>query len=113
MLRVLGVMLLLQGCSSYDGNWTGKVGSYLSTFQISGESGFFCYSKGSLTKIEPITFIDNVIASKKGEQRISAIQYAREGVKGEQTNFVIGDDYFYRDDDLKMASAYCRKALSQ
>ena len=113
MVRLLSLVLLLQGCSSYNGNWTGKVGSYLSTFQIVGESGFFCYSKGNLTKIEPITFMDNVIASKKGEQRISAIQYAREGVKGERTNFVIGDDYFYRDDDLKMASAYCRKALSQ
>ena len=101
----------MSGCSSYNGNWTAKVGSYISTFQINGDTGFFCYSKGSLTKIDKIDFSGSVITSKKGSTEISAIQYARDGVRGEIDNFVLEGDIFYRDNDLHMASAYCRKVL--
>ena len=64
-----------------------------------------------MTKIESITFDGGVIHSKKGEVKYSTVQYAREGVRGEVTNFVIEGDKFYIDNDLFLASAYCRKLL--
>ncbi len=100
---------LLAGCSGYAGNWTGKLDSYTATFKIKSDStGFFCYSKGNLTKVEDVVFNDHVIVGKKGSVPVSTIHKARAGVV-EKDNFVVEADKFYRDDDLKMASAYCRK----
>lgn len=99
------------GCSVYAGNWTGKLDSYTATFQVKNDStGFFCYSKGSLTKIEKVVFEGGVIRAKRGDVAVSAIHRARSGVV-EKDNFVVEADKFYRDDDLKMASSYCRKIL--
>ena len=64
-----------------------------------------------MTKIEDIRYGSGVIHSKKGDVKYSDIQYARDGVRGEIDNFVLEGDIFYRDNDLHMASAYCRKVL--
>ena len=107
-------LILIASCSTNDltGTWTGKLDSYLSTFQLKNDgTGRFCYSKGNMTKIENVTYGSGLIHSKRGEVKYSAVQYAREGVRGEVTNFVVEGDKFYIDNDLFLASAYCRKLL--
>ena len=64
-----------------------------------------------MTKIESITYGGGLRHAKKGEVKYRTVKYAREGVRGEVTNFVVEGDKFYIDNVLFLASAYCRKLL--
>jgi hypothetical protein len=97
---------------SLVGIWSGNMGPYLTSFSFRGDGyGIFCYSYATADVTQKVKYSNNII-------------YIQDGTKLEievSTNdlLVVNANYFgsnkstfYRDKDLKEASQFCGKELS-
>ena len=108
-------ILLLTGCSvpsDLVGNWSGKVGPFKASFQLSEDGeGTLCYSGRKKNKTEWIKYSDGIIYTERDTKMVIESLRVNELIV-EVDNFGSKNYTFYRDEHLKKASWFCWKKLS-
>ena len=110
-MKVVIILFLLSGCSSIDGNWSGKLGPVKSSLRLNDNgTGLFCYSHNKVNRVEKVDYDGSIIRTERGSELII------NSVSDDRLSFEVDSDgveeyEFKRDKHLKRTSWYCWKKL--
>ena len=110
-MKIVVLFILLSGCSSIIGNWSGKLGPVKSSLRLNDNgTGLFCYSHNKVNRVEKVEYDGSIIHTERGSELIIS------SVSDGRLSFEVDSDgveeyEFKRDTNLKHTSWYCWKKL--
>jgi len=111
MIRVYALLLMLSGCSSITGAWTGNIGPFKSTLKFNDDgTGLICSTRKGKNTLEKIDYDGEFITTIRGT-KIEVLSVSGDSLLIEDGRPIAKRYELTRNDNLTGVNWYCRSKL--